>query len=349
MHRLEAAKALSWESIRATVFNGINADQAQLAEIDENLCRAELGPPEEAAHLAARKAIYLRLHPETGRGGDRSKSQNETLAPAFIDDTAARTGKGRATIARQTARGERIDDVGSLAGTSLDKGIELDALSKMSKSEQHELIARAKAGEQISAKSPSTSINSIPDPYALETLKGLPVPGRIQIVTGIFSTLTNDEIRAALPAQVKAELVQSAVDLEKSRASQDRHELEELVEDVCRAMATNEPVERQAEHVKHIVKEFKGRNRRAPSRSLAVKADTPQLLRAGCNNIPRQLNDAALTALARDLHVAPHEVADAIQLMRSGDDALLARVIAREITIQQALAIAAPRAQRVRS
>ena len=67
------------------------------------------------------------------------------------------------------------------------------------------------------------------------------------------------------------------------------------------------------------------------------------------NNIPRQLNDAALTALARDLHVAPHEVADAIQLMRSGDDALLARVIAREITIQQALAIAAPRAQRVRS
>ena len=33
-HRLEAAKKLKWESIPATVFDGMDADHAELAEID---------------------------------------------------------------------------------------------------------------------------------------------------------------------------------------------------------------------------------------------------------------------------------------------------------------------------
>ena len=70
-HRLKAAKALGWTSIAATTLDDIDADQAKLAEIDENLIRAALSPAEEAAHLAARKAVYLKLHPETGHGGDR--------------------------------------------------------------------------------------------------------------------------------------------------------------------------------------------------------------------------------------------------------------------------------------
>src|SRR5262249_38074445 len=40
-----------------------------------------------------------------------------------------------------------------VVGTSLDKGVELDALAKMPEPEQHQLIERAKAGEQVSARS----------------------------------------------------------------------------------------------------------------------------------------------------------------------------------------------------
>ena len=74
-------------------------DEAKLLQIDENLCRAELSPAERAAHLVERKRLYETLHPETGHGGDRrsaearSSSHSENLK-AFVEDTAAKTGKG---------------------------------------------------------------------------------------------------------------------------------------------------------------------------------------------------------------------------------------------------------------
>ena len=104
------------------------------SEIDENLIRAELSPAERAAHVAARKAVYERLHPETKHGGDRkseSRSQNAYLK-SFVADTAKKTGKHHATVARDVKRGKDILDVAALAGTSLDKGAELDALAKLS-------------------------------------------------------------------------------------------------------------------------------------------------------------------------------------------------------------------------
>ena len=42
-----------------------HGDAALLAEIDENLCRAELSAAERALHLAARKRLYEALHPQT--------------------------------------------------------------------------------------------------------------------------------------------------------------------------------------------------------------------------------------------------------------------------------------------
>jgi hypothetical protein len=54
-------------------------------------------------------------------------------------------------VQREVARGN-IPDVVSLAGTSLDTPDELDALAKLPKPEQKALIARAKSGEKVSAK-----------------------------------------------------------------------------------------------------------------------------------------------------------------------------------------------------
>jgi ParB family chromosome partitioning protein len=68
LHRFEAAKKLKWEKINCTVFDDMDADQAELAEIDENLIRADLTLAEEAVHIGRRKELYEKVHPETMHG-----------------------------------------------------------------------------------------------------------------------------------------------------------------------------------------------------------------------------------------------------------------------------------------
>jgi ParB family transcriptional regulator, chromosome partitioning protein len=159
--RLEAARKLRWDTIRADVVEGLDADRLELAEIDENLMRGELSPSERGAHQAKRKEIYERLYPETKAGGDRkSKSQNEILKePAYIDDTAAKTGSSRSTVGRDANRGKKIPDIAALAGTSLDTGVELDALAKLPVDQQAALVEQAKAGKKVSAR-PSEAVKA---------------------------------------------------------------------------------------------------------------------------------------------------------------------------------------------
>src|SRR4051794_38275731 len=59
-HRLEAVKRLqTFARIEVLVIDNIkDADKAALAEIDENLVRAELSPAERAAHVGKRKKLY---------------------------------------------------------------------------------------------------------------------------------------------------------------------------------------------------------------------------------------------------------------------------------------------------
>jgi ParB-like chromosome segregation protein Spo0J len=156
-HRLEAARMCGHDRIRAVIIDGIDTDTALLAEIDENLVRADLSPAERAIHLAERKRIYLKKHPETAsvrvRGGPGRRKKNEShsatgKAPAFIDDTAKKTGKHRATIAREVARA-KIVNLADIVGTTLDKPEQLDALAKLPETAQRDLISRAKGGEKI--------------------------------------------------------------------------------------------------------------------------------------------------------------------------------------------------------
>lgn len=127
-------------------------------EIDENLIRCNLTPAQEAAAVSRRKAIYEELHPETKHGGDRvsdkaRSDQNDNLS--FCSETSKATGKDKRSIERAAARGAALgDDLSDITGTSLDKGVELDALAKTPEQERKSLIARAKAGENVSARGP---------------------------------------------------------------------------------------------------------------------------------------------------------------------------------------------------
>jgi ParB-like nuclease domain len=154
-HRLMAAMKLKWKTIACTIFEGIEADEVELAEIDENLIRANLSPAEEAAHIGRRKELYEKRHPATKHGGDRksakakSSSPSENLKP-FVDDTVKKTGKGRSTIARKAARA-KVVVLPEITGTSLDKGSEIDALAKLPEEKQRSLAEAARRGEKVSA------------------------------------------------------------------------------------------------------------------------------------------------------------------------------------------------------
>lgn len=104
--------------------------------IDENLCRTDLTPAQAAWNTQRRKDLYETLHPETARGTSQAAGMNEKLGRGrqlgndvdrFTAETAERTGRSERAIQRDAERGRKLgDDLNRIAGTSLDKGVEMN-------------------------------------------------------------------------------------------------------------------------------------------------------------------------------------------------------------------------------
>ena len=106
LHRLEAAKLLNWKEIECNVCT-LEGLRAELAEIDENIVRCDLGTVEKGNQLLRRKEIHESLHPGSKHGGDR-KSEKIKCAkcvldpePSFVKDTAEKMGVSPSTVRRQ--------------------------------------------------------------------------------------------------------------------------------------------------------------------------------------------------------------------------------------------------------
>ncbi len=125
--------------------------------IDENLIRRTLSAAQRAKLIKERKAVYEAMHPETKHGATgkvalRAPKLGTLKTDRFTKDTAAKTGKSETAVKRDATRAKALgDDLDRVAGTSLDKGSELDALAKMSPEERAPLIERAASGESVSA------------------------------------------------------------------------------------------------------------------------------------------------------------------------------------------------------
>jgi len=157
-HRVAAARALGWTEIDAIIVDAGEHLQAELIEIDENLCRAELTASQRAQAIKRRKQIWEALHPETGRNPPTLGGRGNT---SFAAETEAVSGESKRRINEHLARAEAIgDDLERVTGTSLDKGVELDALAKLPEPERKELIDRAEAGEQVSARPAAPKTNA---------------------------------------------------------------------------------------------------------------------------------------------------------------------------------------------
>jgi ParB-like chromosome segregation protein Spo0J len=141
MHRLAACKRLGLVDIAADV---IEADDlhAELAMIDENLCRAELSPSDRAVWTARRKAIYLEMHPETAQhvagGKGNATTENFSVVPSFAKDTAEKTGQTDRIVRMHAERGEKVieEAISLIRGTKLDTGTYLDKLKGLRPNEQ---------------------------------------------------------------------------------------------------------------------------------------------------------------------------------------------------------------------
>lgn len=163
-HRVAAARNLGWTEIEARVIEGLRYLETELIEIDENLIRAELSPAQRAAAIKRRREIWEALHPENSSGTNCSTGIGYGKPPPrpqqFAADTAQAAGMTKQDINRHLSRADALGpDLAAVAGTSLDKGVELDALKAMPPEQRAPLIARAQAGEPVSARRPAARIS----------------------------------------------------------------------------------------------------------------------------------------------------------------------------------------------
>lgn len=146
-HRLEASRLLGLAEIEAAVVDDDDL-HAELAMIDENLCRAELSPSDRARQTARRKAIYEELHPETAAGyagaNSRWNATDNLSTASFAVETAKIAGKDERSVRRDAERGEKVIDeaLDLIRGTHLDTGAYLDKLKRLTPNDQITAIER---------------------------------------------------------------------------------------------------------------------------------------------------------------------------------------------------------------
>ena len=88
-------------------------DWARLIEVDDNLAGAELNALDTAVFLAERKRLYVKMHPETGRGGDRGNQHTggrQTDIVSFCQTTAEKFNLTDRHVRRLVAAGEAVMD-----------------------------------------------------------------------------------------------------------------------------------------------------------------------------------------------------------------------------------------------
>mgnify|MGYP000988898136 CR=1 FL=1 len=155
LHRLEACRALGWKHIPAYV-QPLDGPKAQLAEVDENLCRRELTVLERAEHIALRRKLWEEMNPPPAADTTRKKPPKRPEAPltAFVDDTAKKTGRAAAAVREELRIGELPEDVRATARETnvRDSKKELLALTRMPEEEQRRAVAAVKAGEAKSVR-----------------------------------------------------------------------------------------------------------------------------------------------------------------------------------------------------
>lgn len=143
-HRLAAITWIGDAEIDA-VIEFMTELQARLAEIDENLCRAELTMFDRAAFLAERDRVWKALNPDLGKGkaGAKARWHHATDKMSFASDTADRVGLSERHIRRDVKMWGQLAEASRarIPGTWLaDHQAQLKALSKLGPDQQTAIL-----------------------------------------------------------------------------------------------------------------------------------------------------------------------------------------------------------------
>lgn len=154
LHRLEACKLLGWQEVDYVEKDYSELD-AELAEIDENLIRAELTVLERGEHFKRRKEIYEAKNPEAKKGGDRGNQytggkprQSEIVS--FSHDTAAKLGVSSRTVQQEVQIAEKLTSEikEAIKGTELeDSKKDLLMLARLEPEKQRKVVEKIITGE----------------------------------------------------------------------------------------------------------------------------------------------------------------------------------------------------------
>jgi 16S rRNA G966 N2-methylase RsmD len=199
LHRIEAAKILGWTDVECITINCNDIDR-KLAEIDENLIRAELSVLERAEHLKRRKELYETKYPETKstnkggafRGNQYKKVVKEIISPTFTEDVATKLCVSPRTIRQEVQIAEKIDDEVKeiIKNTSIaDSKIDLLELSKIDDSEKQKQVAeKIKNG----IKKVKEAVREIRKEEEIKKAETVTLPSAIDIRYGDFREVLKD-------------------------------------------------------------------------------------------------------------------------------------------------------------
>lgn len=150
-HRLKAALKIGLDAVPCIVSTDDDL-RAELAMIDENLWRSELGVGDRNAAIARRKAIYLELHPETAAGVAQANGMNAALgnnvaaqrAATFVEATTEAIGKSERFVRNAVELGEKIvpEVVEMVRGTEKDSKSYFSAIKDLPPEKQIEKVRR---------------------------------------------------------------------------------------------------------------------------------------------------------------------------------------------------------------
>lgn len=147
-HRLLAMQELGRSVVECAVHD-VDDLHAELMEIDENLARADLSPAQEASHILRRKQIWEKIN----EGGKTLPTSSTGQRRQFAAEVSEVTGSSKRDVNMKIARARELGpDITRIVGTSLDKGVEMDALIKLAPDARADLIERAATGEKVSAR-----------------------------------------------------------------------------------------------------------------------------------------------------------------------------------------------------
>jgi hypothetical protein len=163
LHRAVAQKRLGRRFIQCTLLDCEDTLRLEQVSIDENIIRKKLGASERAMLWGRRSKILKERGERDGTLSQIATASKQSqradgleTGPDFgsMRNQSKQTGASKDEIYKSMKRFETLGPaiLKSIVGTSLNKGVELDALAQLPDQLRDDLVKRAVAGEVVSAK-----------------------------------------------------------------------------------------------------------------------------------------------------------------------------------------------------